>query len=338
MNSFIRILVLVAIVAAVAGGVFYWRQQQLAAELPVGIVKGNGRIEAVQVDIATKVPGRVQSVSVNEGDMVDRNQVLATMDDQDLKASILKAKAIKAESEQSVAKAKLDVVRYESDLKLSEQQLSRTEKLVQQKAATASELDQRTAARDTASAALESAKAAIRTQEYAVTSAQAEVNRLEVQLKDAVLTSPARGRVLYRLAEDSEVLPAGGKVLTLLDLTDVYMEIFLPAADAARVTIGSDARVVFDAAPDYAAHAKVTFVSPEAQFTPKEVETFSERESLMFRVKVQLPPERVALFVDKIKTGLRGVAYIRLDETVPWPEKLERRFPDPVTENAGTTE
>ena len=155
MNSFIRILVLVAIVAAVAGGVFYWRQQQLAAELPVGIVKGNGRIEAVQVDIATKVPGRVQSVSVNEGDMVDRNQVLATMDDQDLKASILKAQAIKAESEQSVAKAKLDVVRYESDLKLSEQQLSRTEKLVQKNAASASDLDQRTAARETASAALE---------------------------------------------------------------------------------------------------------------------------------------------------------------------------------------
>jgi HlyD family secretion protein len=145
-----------------------------------------------------------------------------------------------------------------------------------------------------------------------------------------VLTSPTMGRVLYRLAEPGEVLGAGGKVLTLVDLAEVYMEIFLSAHDAHRLALGSDARIVIDGA-DFAVPAVVTFVSPEAQFTPKQVETASEREKLMFRVKVRVPTELVGAYIDFVKTGIRGVAYVRLGFTPPdWPPWLERRFEPPV--------
>jgi HlyD family secretion protein len=172
-------------------------------------------------------------------------------------------------------------------------------------------------------------KAQLRAAVQAIEAATSEVSRIQVQIDDSTLRSPVRGRVLYRLAEEGEVLAAGGKALTLVNLGDVYMEIYLPSQEAARVGIGDDARIVIDAAPQYAARALVSFVSPEAQFTPKQVETRSERDKLMFRVKLQIPPELLLPYIDKVKTGVRGVGYVRVDESVPWPAALERRFPKP---------
>ena len=105
------------------------------------------------------------------------------------------------------------------------------------------------------------------------------------------------------------------------------MEIYLPAQDAVKVKIGADARIVFDIAPEYAARAKVSFVAPEAQFTPKQVETRSERDKLMFRVKLSVPPERVLPYIERVKTGIRGVGYVRLDDAIAWPEHLDRQSP-----------
>jgi HlyD family secretion protein len=148
-----------------------------------------------------------------------------------------------------------------------------------------------------------------------------------------------KGRVLYRLAEEGEVLSPGGKVLTLLNLTDIYMEIFLPAQQAARVKIGADARIVFDARPDRAAPARVTFVSPEAQFTPKQVETRSERDKLMFRVKIQIPPDLLLPYIDRVKTGIRGVGYVKYKDEVAWPSQLPSVPPLEAIENrSGTVE
>jgi HlyD family secretion protein len=109
----------------------------------------------------------------------------------------------------------------------------------------------------------------------------------------------------------------------LVNLEDIYMEIFLPSEQASRITVGADARLTVDHAPGRAAAAHVSFVSPEAQFTPKQVETRSERDKLMFRVKVQVPEELVASYIERIKTGVRGVAYVKLDESAVWPDWLQ---------------
>jgi HlyD family secretion protein len=182
---------------------------------------------------------------------------------------------------------------------------------------------------DTAKASLEGSNAKLKTAKQSISAAAAQVKHTEVMINDATLKSPVKGRVLYRLAEPAEVVSVGGKVLTLVNLGDVYMEIYLPAQEAARVRIGADARIVLDARPEYAGIAKVTYVSPEAQFTPKQVETRSERDKLMFRVKLQVPPERLAPYIERVKTGIRGMGYVRIDDSVAWPDFLEHRFPKP---------
>ena len=159
--------------------------------------------------------------------------------------------------------------------------------------------------------------------------------KIQSRINDMTLRSTVEGRVLYRLAEEGEVLGSGGKVLTLVNLGDVYMEIYLPAQDAVKVKIGADARIVLDIAPEYAARAKVSFVAPEAQFTPKQVETRSERDKLMFRVKLSVPPERVLPYIERVKTGIRGVGYVRLDDSAAWPERLDRHFPEPRPSRSG---
>lgn len=328
MNKLVsRLLILLVVAGASFGGWLYWRSQQ-PEPLPVGIVSSNGRIEAVQIDIATKFAGRIKEVLVKEGELVQPDQVVARMDTLQLEASLAQSRAQLAEVEQSVDQAKANIAKAESDVALAEKQATRAKNLFELNAGSETNYDTAQNALAVAIATLGANKAALRTQEFAVKAAEAAVQEIETQLDDAILVAPARGRVLYRLAETGEVLAAGGKVLTILDLTDVHMQIYLPSQSAMRTVIGSEARVVLDGIPQYAGRGKISFVAPEAQFTPKQVETAQERDKLMFRVKVQMPPERAEKYIDRIKTGIRGVAYVRLDPNVAWPEFLETPFPD----------
>ena len=120
--------------------------------------------------------------------------------------------------------------------------------------------------------------------------------------------------------------------MTILSLDKVYMDVFLPAREAGLLPIGADARIVLDALPNYAIPATVSFVSPEAQFTPKQVETLSEREQLVFRVRVRIPQELIEGRIKHVKTGLRGEAIVRLNSQNTWPERLERRIPPELFE------
>lgn len=287
--------------------------------LPEGIVSGNGRIEADQVDIAAKYPGRVASITVSEGAMVRPEQVLARMDTAELEAALDRAKAEAALARETMAEAEALVVQRQSELRLADYELTRASALVEKGHIAQSVFDQRETTRDVARAALGASKAHVATVLRQITASDAEVRRIQSQIDDSELTAAAPGRVLYRLAEPGEVVPAGGPILTLLSLENVYMEIFLPATEAGFLALGAEARIVLDVLPDYAIPAVVSFVSPEAQFTPKQVETLSEREKLVFRVKVTIPVELVAKRIEHVKTGVRGVAYIRLRPSVTWP-------------------
>jgi HlyD family secretion protein len=284
------------------------------------------------VDVAVKFAGRIEEVVIREGDLVQSGQLLARMDTDELEATLAQAKAQLAEVEQSVDQAHANIARAKSDLQFAEKQLERGNKLLPRNAISESEYESQVNAVSIARATLGANQAALRTQEFAVAAASARVRKIETQLEDAILKTPVRGRVLYRLAEPGEVLKAGGKVVTVLDLSEIYVETYVTAATATRLQIGSEARVVVDVAPEYAARAKVTFVAPEAQFTPKEVETRTVREDLMFRIKVRLPPERVEPYLERVKTGIRAVVYVRFDPQTPWPAFLQRPFPDDPAE------
>jgi len=319
------------VLAAAALAFLGWQewQRRFGRALPDGIVSGNGRIEAVQVDVATKFAGRIDAVSVREGDMVEPGQIVVRMNTLELEAERAKDEARIAELEEEVARAKAEIVSQESQRLYARHQLDRAERLLASRTITREEFEERESKLEVADAAVHAAEAHLRAVEQSIAVAVAERRRVQTQIDDAALVSPVRGRVLYKLASDGEVLAAGGKALTLLDLGDVFMEIFLPARDAARIRIGSDARIRLDARPEYAARATVSFVSPEAQFTPKQVETASERDKLMFRVKLQVPPDLVRPYLERVKTGVRGTGYVRIDDAVAWPSDLSRPFPPP---------
>ena len=335
MKNRLLVIIRIAVVASIAAGGYFgwqWWLAQTAKPLPEGIVFGNGRIEAVQVDIATKYAGRVREVLAHEGDLVEKDQMLVRMDTLELEAALAQAQAHLAEAEQAIAQSQAILHERESELRLAESSLDRSAKLLPQQAISQEEFDQKKSQREVARASVAAAKASVNTAKRGSDVARAAVKQTEVQIADAELKSPTLGRVLYRLAEEGEVLAGGGKVMTLMDLSDIYMEIFLPSKDASRLSIGADARIVLDIAPGYAGAAKVSFVSPEAQFTPKQVETQDERDKLMFRIKVQVPHEQVLKHIEKIKSGIRGVAYVKIDDSVEWPEKLNRLFPDDLSQ------
>lgn len=315
--------IIVIVLASIAGTVAVLARTKLQRQaMPEGFALGNGRIEATEVEIATKLGGRVREVLVEEGDSVVSGQILARMEAQDLEAGLREAEAKLNEARETLNHAVAMVAERESVLTLAEKELRRSEQLKMQDYVAAQTLDEARSRKETALATLRAARSGTVQAEASIRAAAAHVERLEVDLADAVVTAPVGGRILYRLTEPGEILPAGGRMLTLLDLSDAYMTIFLPARAAGRVAIGAEARIVLDARPEDAIPAVLTFVSPSSQFTPKEVETANEREKLMFRAKVKVDWEAGENGALDLKTGLPGVAYIRTEPNAVWPAEL----------------
>jgi len=321
----ISAIVVLGLIAAGAGYLL-WKQHEAAA-LPKGIVGINGRLEATQVDIATKIAGRVIEIVPHEGDMVSARSVVARLDKAELEAQLAQGQAEAQRARETLAKAESDVNARKADVTLAQQELQRAEALVGKGYTTREKYDQRKQQLDSATAALTSATKAIDEAQAAVKAADANVERLQSQFNDTTIISPVRGRVQYRLIEPGAVLPAGGRIATVLDLSDVYTTIFVPASVAGQLKIGDEGRVVVDAAPQYVFPAIVSFVAPESQFTPKTVETQSEREQLYFRVKLKAP---LPLLVteEQVKAGLRGMGYVRVDPAAVWPAWLAVKTPN----------
>jgi HlyD family secretion protein len=319
----LKIFIAIVLLAALGGGVAMWRLR--APELPSGIAYGNGRLEAIEVDVATKFAGRLTSLTPHEGDRVEKDQVLATLDAEDVAAQLRAAEAQVRQAQETTREAKEGVRKADSDVVLARKTMQRSRELVQRGYITGDKLDRDRTAQQGAEAAAAAARVRVAEAGAAVEAAVAKGQSLRVTVNDAALKAPIGGRVLYRLAEPGEVVAAGGKVLTLLDLSDVFMTIFLPAAEAGKVQIGSPARIVLDALPDQVLPATVSFVAPRAQFTPKEVETRSEREKLMFRLKVRVDAAWLAKHQEIAKGGMPGLAYVQTAAGQAWPAQLQAR-------------
>ncbi len=315
-----------ALILLALAGRLLWQDLQ-APTLPDGMAAGNGRIEAVEYDIATKRSGRVAQVLAEEGEMVSAGQVLAIMDTEDLQAQLREANAKLRETKEGKNYAEAIVEQRQCELAYAEAELDRSKQLLAKGHVSKERLDQNRTAKMSAEAAVRAARVRVVQASAAIDAAAARVDRLNTEIADATLESPIESRVLYRLAETGEVMPIGGKIFTVLDLSDVYMTIFLPTAEAGRVQMGSEARITLDAIPGLIIPAKVSFVSARAQFTPREVETRTERERLMFRTKVKIDPAILKKHINKVKTGVPGMAYIKLDQTIEWPLFLQTSSP-----------
>jgi HlyD family secretion protein len=355
-NKLQKHLLPAAIVAVVlaGAGVFAWTQLMPHGPGP-GFASANGRIEATEIDVSSKLPGRLQEILVNEGDFVTAGQPLARMQVQSLQAQHDEAVARQQQAISEVASAEAQVAVRESDyhaaqaqtaqrdseLDAARRRLSRSEVLEREGAASAQDLDDDRARVLGAQAALAASQAqvaaaqaavqAARTQvtgaHSTVSAANATVQRVKVDIDDSTLVAPRAGRVQYRVAEAGEVLGAGGKVINLVDLGDVYMTFFVPEEVAGKLALGGEVHLILDAAPQYVIPAHISFVASTAQFTPKTVETASERQKLMFRVKAQIDRALLQKYLTRVKTGLPGVAWVKTDSAAVWPTQLAVKVP-----------
>ena len=334
---------------------------RIEAKLSDASAKEPLRVKEVLVDEGDLVkPGqvlvRLDTVTI-EAEMAKNEAAVAGAREEftAAKAAIATANADIAAAHADIAAASAATEQQQSEIQLAQIEADRQRRMLAENATSQGLFDVRQTALETSKTTLKSIQAqgdAVRARADAaqaradtaqaradaarrqIEAAQAQVEVTKSRIKDATLISPVTARVLYRLVEPGEVLSPGGKALTLVDLSDIYMEIFLPADQAAALKTGAPARITVDYEPDKSAAAQVSFVSPEAQFTPKQVETKSEREKLMFRVKIQIPPEVVTHYIERIKTGVRGVGYVKVNSDATFPDWLEKELINPTTKTS----
>ncbi len=315
------------------------------------IASGNGRIVATEIDIAAKTPGRVREILVDEGDEVKAGQILATIDTDSLVAQREQFQAQAQQAATGVVTAQMEVAQQiaqhaaaiaqlkqrEADYTAARRHLARSTTVAREGATPQQEQDDDVARVEGAKAMVDAARAQVtalaatiataRSQvagaRSSVEAAHAAIRRIGADISDAVLRAPRDGRIQYRIAQPGEVVGAGGHVLNMVDLSDVTMTFFLPEIAVGRVGMGDEARLVLDTAPDRVIPASISFVADVAQFTPKTVETKDERELLMFRVRVNIDPERLREHAASVRSGLPGVGYIKYDPALAWPAKLQ---------------
>lgn len=341
---------IVVLVAVAAGSYAAWRNLNGKA-LPEGIASGNGRIEATEIDISAKTAGRISEIFVNEGDFIQAGEKLVQMDTRQLEAQKREAEAKLRSARTGVDAANATIEQAKAEKRAAdaiveqrkalfnsaEATFARFQKLVQTNVTSRQTLEDAEAAAlqakasvaageassAAASAAISTAEAQLTKAEAAIDAAKASIDYIQSIIDDSTLTAPRPGRVQYLVAQPGEVVAAGGRILNIVDLTDVYMNFFLPTEQAGLTAIGAETRLVLDAAPQFTIPARISYVSDVSQFTPKTVETEVERQKLMFRVKATIDPALLREHIDLVKTGLPGVAYVRYDPNVAWPEALD---------------
>jgi HlyD family secretion protein len=314
------LLILAAIALTIAGTLYLW-QISVRNDLPKGLYAGNGRIEATEVKIAAKYPGRIVEIAPKEGDDVKKNKVVVRLDNREALAKLAEARADYQKASHVVHSARADIERRKRELAYLDRQLERTRQLFERGSASQQQLDRDSTAKRTAAATLEAAQAVLMQSEAQLASAQAQIDLHSAIVSDMEIKAPISGRVLFRISEPGEIIQAGGNILLLADLDHLYMTIYVDVVSAGKIIVGDEALIWTDAYPDKPFPAEVTFVSSEAEFTPKEVQTWEERQNLVFRVKIEVRSNDERL----LKPGMPGVGLIRTDGKIPWPQSVPKR-------------
>ncbi len=286
-----------------------------------GIYLGNGRVEGTEFKIAAKYPGRIVEIGPQEGDDVEKDAVVVRLDDREARARLAEARAERDRAVHVLHSAKAEIERRKSDEQLAKSQLDRTIQLAEKDNVSQQRKDQDKAALEAATAALEGARAAVMEAEALLAASEARVDLQQAILSETEIHAPVGGRVLFRVAEPGELISAGSNILLLVDLDRLYMTVYLDERSAGTIRIGDEARVWLDAYPGRPFAARVSFISSEAEFTPKEVQTAEERQNLVFRAKISLLDNKERL----LKPGMPGIGLVRTNKSVPWPQSMPRQ-------------
>jgi Multidrug resistance efflux pump len=293
---------------------------------PVDINSYSGTIEATEIPIQPEIGGRIIDLSVNEGQTIKANDIIAKLDDSQAKLSLDTAKSQQVQAQAKltdliggaraeeirrltylVDQANANLASLEPNLKFEENNLVNDQKLLETGAVSKQVMDAQQTKVDTLKAQYESAQAnanaaqasleqaqagntqpAIQAQQAAVDIAAQSVKSAELALNKLVIKSPTNGQVLYRHVELGQVVNPGTTMVTVLDPNDLWIKIYVPEAKLSQVKVGGTALITVDSYPGKTFKGTVQYVSNQAEFTPKNVQTKEERTTTVFAVKLSL--------------------------------------------------
>ncbi|MFT8776740.1 MAG: HlyD family efflux transporter periplasmic adaptor subunit [Gluconacetobacter liquefaciens] len=308
---------LAGLVAVIAVAGWLW-DRQLGRAVP-GLYHSNGRLELTRIDVAVKYPGRIGVLDAQEGDAVTQGQILAREDDSEARAQLAAAIARQGQAEAATGRARAELAARTQAARLAGDELAHARTMRRQMLVSDMEVTQRQTALDVAERARDGAAEAVQEAGRAVDAAAAMVTQARTAVDDMVIHAPVGGRIEYRVVEAGSVLPAGGRLYSLLDPVDPHLTVFFPARVVRQVRVGDEARIVFDDLETGAVAARISYISPEAQFTPKYVETATEREQLVYRVRLRVERTAQKDLGGLLKAGMTGEGYVRTDASAPWP-------------------
>ena len=320
----IVILVAVVIAAVVLSGRF-WKQRDQ------GVISLSGNVEVTEVDTGFKIPGRIVDLLTDEGKLVQKGGKIAVLESAELESLMAQSRAVLSEAlakleelktgsrPQEIAQAAANLKAAEAELVKAKKDYERAERLYTNEAISASQLD---AARSVHDSWVEKVKAAgeqlsllkegprkevIKAAEDHVQSAHAALRVTEERLGDTTLFAPVSGVVLKKNVESGEVVQSGTPVFTIGEIDDPWIKVYIKEDKLALVKLGQRATITVDTYRDKVYEGTVSYISSQAEFTPKTVQTQEERVKLVFGVKV-----RVKNVNQELKPGMPADVNIHL--------------------------
>ena len=329
-----RVLLVVIIAIAIGGLLYYLFARE--REVEGNFIKVSGNIEAIEVDVGFKVSGRIVSRFFEEGDWIDKGKVLAKLDDEDFRNRLEVARATLSSNEarlnkllagsrpEEIRQAEAAMNQAKSDLENKEAHYERLKPLFERGVIPKDTLDSAEAAFKMAKAASQAAlenyllvkegprKEDIEDARAQVEQARASVKLNETQLSYTTLYSPISGVVLVRSGEVGEVVNPGTSILTMADIENVWLKAYIPETDLSRVKWGQEAIVTTDLRPKKEYRGRISFISSQAEFTPKQIQTEKERVTLVYRIKIDIINKD-----RELKPGMPADGRILLTSTSP---------------------
>ena len=309
------------IVPLIAFTLFWW--MEASSSLPSHIYKSNGRLSMTRLDIATMYSGKLKELLVHDGSSVKSNDVLAIMDSDDIKAQLDNAISQKLNATSLVERAKAEVELRQSSKGIAELEFNGTVSMRGKSMVSQTELDKRQFVLDGERAGEAAALATLKGAESSVMAAKAQISRLQIALNNSIIRSPIDSRIEFIISEKGSVLPAGGRILSMIDPDNAFLTLFLPSNVAGKVKIGDEAKILLDALGKISINANIDFIASEAQFTPKYVETLNQREKLVYKAKLKISREETKKYKDILKAGMTGDGYVRTNIELEWPKFLK---------------
>ncbi len=329
-----RFLVGILIMVVVAGLLYYFFRRNNGGKNP--FLKVSGNIEATEVNVGFKISGRIERLFVQEGDQVEKGKVLAKLDDEDFLQRLALAKATLKSAQarldkllagsrpEEIREAEAGLQQAQFDLENKRSHYERMKTLFERGVVPKETFDNAETGFKVATAALQRAsenyqlvKKGPREEDIEdgraqVEQAKASLRLIETQLGYTTLYSPLSGVVLVKSGEIGEVVNPGTSILTLADIENVWLKAYVSQTDLSRVKWGQEVSVTTDLKPQKTYKGKISFISSQAEFTPKQIQTEKERVTLVYRIKIDIPnPEK------ELKPGMPADGKILLGASTP---------------------